>query len=83
MKAVCGSGHLKGMTRIPVITVHKWRALSLKRLAHLSELRRTGRWRSHYPNQDAFEEALRDAETDAEQWKTLAYESRPYTEAAE
>ena len=68
---------------MPVIMAHKWRALSLKRLKHLSELRRTGRWRSHYPSQDAFEEALRNAETDAEQWKTVAYENGAPTEAAE
>ena len=68
---------------MPVITAHKWRALSLKRLAHLSELRRTGRWRSHYPSQEAFAEALRDAEADAEHWKTVAYENGAPIEAAE
>jgi hypothetical protein len=32
------------MIRIPSVMVHKWRALSLKRLAHFSELGRSGRW---------------------------------------
>ena len=68
---------------MPVITAHKWRALSLKRLAHLSELRRSGRWRSHYPSQEAFDEALRDAEADAERWRDVAYANGPHPEAAE
>jgi hypothetical protein len=50
---------------------------------HLAELRRTDRWRLYYPSQDAFDEAMRNAEIDAEQWKNLAYEGKPYTEAAE
>ena len=60
------------MTRMPIATVNKWRALSLKRLAHLSELQRTGRWRLHYADQNAFEQALRDADADAENWKRMA-----------
>jgi hypothetical protein len=71
------------MARIPVVTVHKWRALALKRLAHLLELRRSGRWRLHYASEDAFDAALRRVEADAEQWKGLAYEFNPHAEAAE
>ena len=54
----------KGMTRIPAVTVHKWRALSLQRLAHLSERRRSGRWHLFYASQGAFEEAVRIAAPD-------------------
>ena len=54
-------------------TVTKLRALSLKRLAHLAELQRTGRWRLHYASEEAFNEALRAADADAERWKRLAY----------
>jgi hypothetical protein len=61
------------MIRMPLMTVNRWRALSLKRLAHLSELQRTGRWQLHYTDHDAFELALRDADADAEKWKRLAY----------
>ena len=57
---------------MPLATVYKWRALSLKRLSHMAELYRTGRWRRYYPDQDAFERALRDADADAEKWKRMA-----------
>ena len=39
----------------------KWRALSLKRLEHFDELKRTGRWRRHFATAYAFEEAFRNA----------------------
>jgi hypothetical protein len=51
----------------------KWRALSLKRLGYLAELQRTGRWRLHYPSEDAFNAALHTADADAARWKQLAY----------
>jgi histidinol-phosphate/aromatic aminotransferase/cobyric acid decarboxylase-like protein len=70
------------MTRLPSVTVTKWRALALKRLGYLAELQRTGRWRLHYPTQDAFNAALRAADADAERWKRVAYGSPPI-EAAE
>lgn len=71
------------MTRVSFATVNKWRALSLKRLAYLSELQNSGRWRLYYASQDAFEEALRKADADAERWKAIAYEDSPPAEAAE
>ena len=71
------------MASIPAVTVHKWRALSLKRLAHLSELRRSGRWHRFYASQDAFDEAVRFAEADAERWKGLAYADSPPVQPAE
>lgn len=72
------------MSPIPNDTIIKWRALSLKRLGYMVELQRTGRWRLHYPSQEAFEQGLRVAEADAERWKRLAYgESRPFVDAAE
>ena len=71
------------MTGIPAVTVHKWRALSLKRLAHLSELRRSGRWHRFYASQHAFDEAIRYAEADAERWKGLAYADSPPVQPAE
>ena len=52
--------------------VVKWGALSLKRLAHFDELKRTGRWRSHFATEDAFEKAFSMASADAEKWKQLA-----------
>jgi hypothetical protein len=64
-------------------TVNKWRALSLKRLAYLSELQNTGRWRLYYASQDVFEEALHQADADAKRWKGIAYEDQPPAEAAE
>jgi hypothetical protein len=54
-------------------TVTKLRALSLKRLAYMAELQRTGRWRLHYASEEAFNEALRIADADAARWKRLAY----------
>jgi hypothetical protein len=72
------------MTRMPTITVVNWRALSLKRLAHLDELKRTGRWQRHFASEDAFDEAFLAATADAERWKELAYQSdAPESEAAE
>ena len=54
------------------MTVVNWRALSLKRLAHMDELKRTRRWRSHFETEDAFEKAFSMASADAEKWKQLA-----------
>jgi hypothetical protein len=71
------------MTRMPSMTVVNWRALSLKRLAHLDELKRTGRWRLHFASEAAFEEALREAAADAERWKRLAYQDEAAPDAAE
>ena len=65
------------------MTAQKWRALSLKRIAYLSELRRTGRWQRHFASEEAFEEALREANADAERWKDLAYLNAPSIQAAE
>ena len=62
-------------------TVTKLRGLSLKRLAYMAELQRTGRWRLLYASEEAFNEALRAADADAERWKRLAY--GPPIEAAE
>jgi len=60
------------MAVVPSVTIIKWRALSLKRLEYVAELQRTGRWRRLYASQDAFDEALRVAETDVAKWKTVA-----------
>lgn len=60
------------MSDMPIVIV-RWRALSLKRLAYFSELQCTGRWRHHFRDQGAFEEALRAADADADKWKRLAY----------
>ena len=61
------------------MTVVNWRALSLKRLAHMGELKRTGRWRHYFATEDAFEEAFRKASADADKWKQL---SDPLTKQA-
>ena len=71
------------MTRMPAASVTKWRALSLKRLGYLAELQRTGRWRRHYPTEDAFNAALYAADADAERWKQLTYVDLRTIEAAE
>jgi len=72
------------MTRLPSMTIVNWRALSLKRLAHLDELKRSGRWQRYFASEAALDETLRDAAADAEKWKRLAYQSdRPSNEAAE
>ena len=57
------------------MTTVKWRALSLKRLAHLDRLQRTGRWRGHFPTEDVFEKALRNAYADADRWKQIAHQN--------
>ena len=54
----------------PVMVV-KWHALSLKRLEHFGELRRTGRWRHYFATEDAFEEAFRKASADVENGSSL------------
>lgn len=66
------------------MTIVNWRALSLKRLGYLDELKRTGRWQRHFATEEAFETALRGASADAEKWKRLAYQGeKPFSEAAE
>jgi len=55
------------------MTIVNWRVVSLKRLSHLDELKRTGRWRRHFATEDAFEEAFRKQSADAEQWKQSAH----------
>ena len=59
------------------ITIVNWRALSLKRLAYLDELKRTGRWKLHFGSEEAFNQTLQTASDDAERWKHLAYRSTP------
>ena len=54
------------------MTVVNWRALSLNRLAHMGELKRSGRWRHYFATEDAFEEFFSKASADAEKWKQLA-----------
>jgi hypothetical protein len=71
------------MIRMPAMTVVNWRALALKRLAHLDELKRTNRWQVHFASEAAFEEALRAAAADAERWKQLAYQNEASVDAAE
>jgi hypothetical protein len=56
-------------------TVINWRALSLRRLAHLDELKRTGRWTLHFASEEAIDQALRTATEDAQKWKQLAQRS--------
>lgn len=69
---------------MPSLAVSNWRALSLKRLAYLDELKRTGGWRRAFTSEAALDEALRAASADAERWKQLAHFSdQPPTEAAE
>ena len=63
------------MTDDMPFTVTKLRALSLKRLAYLAELQRTGRWQQLFASEEAFNEALREADADAARWKRLAYGS--------
>lgn len=66
------------------LTVLNLRALALKRLAHMDELKRTGRWIRVFRTEEAFENALESAAADANRWKQLAYRtSRPAGDAAE
>ena len=68
---------------MPLMTVVNWRALALKRLAYLDELKRSGRWQRHFATEAAFTEAVDDAAADAERWKQLAYQSEAPRDAAE
>jgi hypothetical protein len=65
------------------MTLVNWRALSLKRLGYLDELKRTGRWQRLFATEEAFEAALAKASADAEKWKQLACQSETPGEAAE
>ena len=62
-------------------TVARWQALSDRRLGHMAELQRTGRWRLIYPTKDAFAEALRAANVDTERWKSISCVESPPTAA--
>jgi hypothetical protein len=68
---------------MPPMTVVNWRALALRRLAHLDELKRSGRWQRHFASEAAFEQTLAEAAADAEKWKRLAYQSEASRQAAE
>jgi len=49
----------------------KWHALAERRLAHVEDLRDSGRWR-HYYEWDALIEALREAVAARDTWARLA-----------
>jgi hypothetical protein len=68
---------------MPLMTVVNWRALALKRLAYLDELKRSGRWQRYFAGEAAFTAAIDEAAADAEKWKQLAYQSEAPREAAE
>jgi hypothetical protein len=57
-------------------TIVNWHGLSLKRLAHLDELKRSGRWKRYFESDEAFEQALQIAADDAARWKHLADKSQ-------
>jgi hypothetical protein len=67
------------MIRMPFATINNWRALALRRLAHLDELKRSGRWRLLFSSEAALEEALREADANAEKWKRLAHDAERAT----
>jgi hypothetical protein len=71
------------MIHMPAMTLVNWRALALKRLAHLDELKRTNRWQAYFASAAEFEDTLRAAAADAERWKQLAYQNEAPTEAVE
>ena len=71
------------MMRIPSATVTKWQALSVRRLKHMAELQRSGRWRLIYPTQDSFDDAIRAADVDIRRWKSISYVESPSTVATE
>jgi uncharacterized repeat protein (TIGR03809 family) len=49
----------------------KWHALAQRRLAHVRELERSGRWR-HFYSEEQFGAYLREVERVAAIWKQLA-----------
>jgi uncharacterized repeat protein (TIGR03809 family) len=49
----------------------KWHALAQRRLAHVRELERSGRWRYFY-SEEQFSSYLREAERVAAIWRQLA-----------
>ena len=51
--------------------VEKWHALALRRLAHVRELERSGRWK-HFYSEEQFGAYLREVERVATIWKHLA-----------
>ena len=65
------------------MAIVNWRALALKRLTHLDELKRTGRWQRHFASEAAFETALNEAAANAEEWKRLSDQGEMPREAAE
>jgi uncharacterized repeat protein (TIGR03809 family) len=56
--------------RSSVDIIKDWKVLAEKRLAHLSELSETGRWR-RYHTEAAFLENLREAESVVKTWRAL------------
>ena len=72
------------MVRMSPMAIVNWRALSLKRLAYLDALKRSGRWQRVFSSRAAFDAALNEASNDAENWKRLAHSpANKITEPAE
>jgi len=80
-----GAGYFGGVPKDDLpLTVLNLRALALKPLAHMDELKRTGRWARFFQTEEAFEHALLNATADADRWKQIAYRTtRPADDAAE
>jgi hypothetical protein len=68
-----------GMQFADATTMLNWHALCLKRLAHLDELKRSGRWKRYFGTEKALEDALQIATDDAARWKHLAKKSQEDT----
>ena len=61
---------VQGGVRLDQIAV-KWHALAQRRLAHVRELERSGRWK-HFYSEERFASYLRETERVAALWTKLA-----------
>ncbi len=57
-------------TRLHAVAL-RWRSIAERRRDHHLDLYKSGRWRRYYTDQ-AFLEAMRDANAMAERWATIA-----------
>jgi uncharacterized repeat protein (TIGR03809 family) len=57
--------------RVPTALALRWRALADRKINHLADLRKSGRWNCYY-SEEQLAAAVKDAERAREQWDNFA-----------
>src|SRR5215475_3136435 len=57
--------------RVPIALVLKWRALADRRISHLADLQKSGRWNCYY-SEEQLASVIEDATRAREKWDNIA-----------